>query len=574
MNNSTIPSGIITEAWRASSGGIIAIVVFGAFINLLKFAMPMYTLQILDRIPDSRSVDSLLMLTLIALLAVLSGVSLESIRRRMLVSWSGWIKRYFGPSLVQAGISGSEVNNHQGPTRSLDNLQTIRSFIEKSAASILDVVWVPAFVAVVFTIHPLFGSIMLLAMALRLLSGYVQNQLTRPSRQQWSIASRRARGLVEEAERNGDTIGAVSMAYRLSQRWLDSIKTKLSEREQSHTHGSLFAAINTGLYRSLYVAGMGFGVWLVIQDTLTIGGVIAVNIIMRFGFRIMDRGVRRWESFNKARRAYRRLVMQFVRLPLQQQRPILTKLNQALIIEGLAHRYPRHKSSVLRRVNLRIEPGEMLCVIGRSASGKSTFARLMSGLLKPRRGQVRLGDMDMSAIAADQRHPIVGYLNDEARLFAGTIGDNISALQGGDQTTLIDAAQLAGIHERIEQLPKGYDTHIDDRTALLSSGERRRLLLARAFYGRPHLVVLDEPAAHLDRPGRDRLIEAINALKASGSIIIVTSQSNRLGQIAEQTYMLGRSRMRPRARPQDKAQSAQVEALQSLIQTSLSERTA
>ena len=409
---------------------------------------------------------------------------------------------------------------------------------------------------------------------LTLVLGTVNELATRNARDATYEAKKEDRDWIESAERNRESLGSLNMVSNLAERWSRSARARLDEGMRTQSTNVYFTAAMRLVGRFMRIGMMGFGVWLVVQDTLTIGGVIAVNIIMRFGFRIMDRGVRRWESFNKARRAYRRLVMQFVRLPLQQQRPILTKLNQALIIEGLAHRYPRHKSSVLRRVNLRIEPGEMLCVIGRSASGKSTFARLMSGLLKPRRGQVRLGDMDMSAIAADQRHPIVGYLNDEARLFAGTIGDNISALQGGDQTTLIDAAQLAGIHERIEQLPKGYDTHIDDRTALLSSGERRRLLLARAFYGRPRLVVLDEPAAHLDRPGRDRLIEAINALKASGSIIIVTSQSNRLGQIAEQTYMLGRSRMRPRARPQDKAQSAQVEALQSLIQTSLSERTA
>ncbi len=556
-------ANIVSGAWKASAGGIFAIIVFGAFINLLKFAMPLYTLQILDRIPQSGSIQTLAMLTVIALLAVLSGVSLEAIRRRMLVSWSGWVNRLVGPHLVEAGIGSASGGKTPRASRGLDHLQAIRHFIEKSSAALFDLLWVPAFVAVVFAIHPMFGTIMLLVMGLRLLLGYAQHQLMRPDRQQWSNASREARSLVDSAERQGDAIGATAMARNLSLRWLESTRTKLAERETSHNHDSLFAAVNTGLYRSLYVAGMGVGVWLVVQGNLTIGGVIAVNIIMRFGFRILDRGVRRWESLNRARRAYRWLRRRLNRMQSDVfENEWIVDPGQPLVLENVSHRYRGQRRSVLRRIDLEIQPGKMLCVIGRSASGKSSFARLCAGLMSPRRGSVRLGDIDLSTIPASKRQQVVGYLSEEAQLFSGSVRDNIASLAQADKDTVIDAAMLAGIHERIEQLPEGYDTQVDDRTQLLSAGERRRLLLARAFFGRPRLVVLDEPAAHLDRPGRNQLIEAINTLKAGGSSIVVTSQSNRLGQIADQTYMLGRRKQNRSASRRD--QVAAVETLQTV----------
>ena len=352
MNNAS--EQIIGKAWKASRPGILAIVVFGAFINLLKFAMPMYTLQILDRVPDSGSVETLLMLTAIALVAILAGVSLESIRRRMLVQWSGWVNRYFGPQLVQSGIGKRRRHSQPAATRALDNLQTIRSFIEKGAAPMLDLVWVPVFMAVVYAIHPLFAGIMALAIVLRLFSAFVQHQLTRPSRQQWSIASREARSLVDSAERHHASINAISLSQALARKWLGSIRTKLAERESDQNHASLFAAINTGLYRCLYVAGMGIGVWLIIANTMTLGGVIAVNIIMRFGFRVMDRGVRRWGTLIKARRAYRRLRHDLSSAAKPTVSSTIDLGDAPLVIEQLSYRFAGQKNSVLRKLNLTV----------------------------------------------------------------------------------------------------------------------------------------------------------------------------------------------------------------------------
>jgi len=546
MTQKNLHKGLLKQGWKASRGGIVAIIAFGAFINLLKFAMPMYTLQILDRVPDSRSVETLVMLTVIALLAVLSGVVLESIRRRLLVRWSSWLNRYLGPHLVQSGIDGASEARSLSPSSLLDNLQTVRGFIEKSVAPLFDVMWVPVFLLVVFLIHPLFGAIMLLTMALRLMSGYVQNRLTRPSRDEWSSASREARSMIDAAERQADSIGAAGMSQRLSQRWLDNIRTKMNEREASQDHASAFVAINTGLYRVLYVFGMGFGVWLVVQNSMTIGGIIAANIIMRFGFRLLDRGVRRWGSLARARRAYQRLQRQlddYESAPLREidQRDLLAPF----VMERVSHRHSGQADSILRKVDISLESGQMLSVIGRCASGKSSFARLVSGSDAPRAGHIRLGNMELSRLAPSQLHSLVGYMPQESRLFAASVRDNISALRDCEIAEVMDAARLAGIHERIIRLPEGYDTRVDDQTHLLSAGERRLVLIARALFGRPRLIVLDEPEAHLDRPSLDVLARAVETLKADGCSLIIMSQSNWLGKLADKTFLLGASRNRP-----------------------------
>ena len=546
MTRQSSSKGILSAAWKASRSGVAAIILFGAFINLLKFAMPLYTLQILDRVPDSRSVETLVMLTVIALLAVLSGILLESVRRRMLGRWSGWLNQLLGPHLVQSGIDSADSDSKKSaasPSKLLENLETVRTFIEKSAVPLLDLMWIPFFVLTVFLIHPLFGAIMLLTAALRIISGYVQNRVTRPSRQQWTSASRDAKSMIDAAERQSSSIGAVAMSQRLSEKWLSSIRTKMSEREISQDHDNIFKTFNTGLYRVLYVLGMGFGVWLLVHNLMTIGGVIAVNIIMRFGFRLLDRGVRRWDSLARARRSYQRLARQLGSTTVEPFIEITDEdLRSPLVLERVTHRHSGHSDSILRKVDLSVESGELLNVIGRCASGKSTFARLVSGSVSPRAGHVRLGDMELSRLKPNQLNSIVGSMPQQARLFPGTVRDNISSLRDCDINEVIDAARLAGIHERITRLPEGYDTPVDDQTHHLSSGECKLVLIARAFFGRPRLIVLDEPEANLDRPSRVALARALAELKAAGSSIIITSQTSWLGPLTDKTYLLGASR--------------------------------
>lgn len=545
-------NSIAREAWRLSAGGLIAVFIFGAFINLLKFAMPLYTLQILDRIPDSRSVETLLMLTLIALLAVISGVALEGIRTRMFVRWAAWIKRRFGTFLVQSGMSGSHKRQSQTASKSLNDLKTLRRFIERAMAPLMDVVWAPVFIIVVYFVHPVFAAIMLFAMGLRLLLGLMERRLTLLPKTTLSSTSNDARSIVNSAERNAETIGVLNMATNLTERWHDNIVTNLEERDRSQSRTALFASLNKGLYRCLYVGGMGTGVWLVVQNSLTIGGVIAGNIIMRFGFRLVDRATKRWDMFTKARRAYRRLTQQ---LEVASSKTITSMtpddMKSPLILERVSFRYPNQADSVFRRINLTVPKGESLCIIGPSASGKTTFSRLITGIITPRAGQVRLGNVEIARLPTEKKSQLIGYLPQEARLFKGSVRDNIARMSEGDFDAIMDAAQLAGIHDTIIRLAQGYDTLIDEDSQILSGGERKRIALARSYYGRPRLIVLDEPEANLDRASRNDLYKALHELTSTGSNVVVTTQSNRIGKITDKTLILGGDRPRIRKSNED-----------------------
>ncbi len=545
-------------AWRASLGGLTAVLVFGVFINLLKFAMPLYTLQILDRIPSSRSIETLVMLTLIALLAVLAGVALEAIRSRLLGAWGGWIERRFGPPLVAAGIGTGTAHNGVSPfaDNALKDLSALRSFVERAAAPLLDLMWAPLFVAAVYLVHPLLGAVMLAAIALRLLLALAREALLREPRRAAGDARDDARDIVAGAQRNADTVGALGMAANLTRRWHSSVSTRLEERDRAAARSDLMTAFEQGLYRLLYVGGMGAGIWLVILGELTIGGVIAGNIIMRFGFRLVDRGARRWRMLGRARVAYRRVTANLAATVTSAAASgtsmSTADLDAPLRVERASYRYPGAREAVLKRLDLSLEKGEVLSVMGPSGSGKSTFAQLLAGRLVPGHGQVLLGNTAVARLPDAIKARFAGYLPQHPALFNGSVRDNIARMDqahtgAGIDTVIdavIDAAKLADIHDAIVRLPQGYDTVLDSEAPGLSGGERKRIALARAFYGRPRLVVLDEPEAALDRASRRVLQRAVQTLRAAGSTVVVTTQSGRLARSADRSLILGGDRPR------------------------------
>lgn len=543
---STSKRPMLQQVWRASAAGLAVVLLFSAFINPLKFAMPLYTLQILDRIPSSRSIETLFMLTLVALLAVLAGVAMEAIRKRMLNRWGGWIERRFGPVLVAAGI-GMMDGDSSSANKALGDLRTLRLFIERAVAPMLDLMWAPVFVAAVYLIHPLLGAIMLGAIATRVLLALAQESLVSEPRRVAGHARDDARDIVTSAQRNVDTVRALGMAESLSLLWHGSMSTRLDERDRASARSDLMAALGQGLYRVLYVGGMGTGIYLVIFGELTIGGVIAANIILRFGFRIVDRGARRWRMLIRARSSYRRLQTQLDAIGSARADVSSTSgvsigaadLDAPLLVEQVSHRYQGSNQSVLKRLNLSLERGELLSIMGPSGSGKSTLAKLLVGRFQPRHGRVLLGNVAVARLPDQVKASFVGYLPQHSSLFDGSVRDNIARMDRGDLDTVIDAARLAGIHDTIVRLPQGYDTVLDNEASRLSGGEFKRIALARAFYGRPRLVVLDEPEAALDRTSRRVLRKALQILRDSGSTVVVTTQSGGLAKSADRCLILG-----------------------------------
>ncbi len=530
----------MAAAWRASRGGLAAIATFSVFINILKFATPLYLIQVLDRVPASRSVETLVMLTIAVLVAVATACGLNMVRQRMLARWGIWIERQFGPRLVRMGLSGS-ARDGVDPDRALSDLSRIRSFVTHHAMPWIDIIWAPIFFIGVYLIHPLLGLVAFCALLLLILLGVLLETMTRDSRRASGGAAREAGELMLNADRNRESVRALSMAPNLAERWRRTAANRLSERERIEARTSTIRSLMQSLGDFLKIAILAFGVWLVITGSLTLGGIFAARIMAGFGHRLVDQAVRSWRFLREALTAYASLKQHLS--AAHEARPSIPPgtAEAPLIFDLVSFRYPGERDEVFRRVSLTLDPGELLLVTGAAATGKSTLSGLSVGLLEPRYGQVRLGDIEMVRLPEETRAELIGFMPQHTELFTGTVRENIARMGEGEVQSVMEAARLAGIHDLIVQMPDGYDTEIIADVAELSGSERKRIGLARAFYRKPRLIVLDEPTANLDNLSRRVLETALAELKESGSTIIVTQtmQQSRMARLADKFLILG-----------------------------------
>jgi PrtD family type I secretion system ABC transporter len=538
-------SGIVKTAWKRSRPGLCLIAVFSTFINLCRLATPIFVLQILDRIPASRSIETIVMLSVITLCAITAGILLEVMRRRMFLHWGSWIERQFGPVLIQSGLADDVYGDAMTPSDTVRDLSTIRSFVSgHGLLAWIDVVWAPAFVLVAYLISPLLAGIVVIGILCVLLLGMFGDILTRSSRETAQRASSDSKEWVIAAEHGGETIGPLRMAGNVTQRWSEATFERLDETLRSR---QITINVNAAIRfcgRCLRVVLLGVGLWLFIVDDMTLGGVIAAGFLGRMAFQAVRDAMMRWRDLAVAKRAYKRVSGALQTIGNSDVSMLDHTLTAPLAIQDLSYRYPGQSASVLKRINMTLKPGTTLCVVGPSASGKTTFSRLAIGRLRPRQGSIRIGDVDISRLRQDGQHHYVGYLPQDISLFRGTVRENIAHMTKGDFSQVVEAAQLAGAHDPILTLPQGYDTDLVEGQALLSAGQRKAIALARAFYGWPQLIVMDEPEPHLDRNARRTLVRALKTCAEQGSIIVVTSQSKSLTRIADKVLLLEDGKLR------------------------------
>lgn len=530
--------GRLSIAWRLSSPGLAAIAFFSIFINLLKLATPIYVLQLLDRVIASRSIDTLLMLSLVTLVAIVCGAMLEATRRKLFTHWGNWIERYFGPTLFAAGM----LNDGRGSTdssASLRDVGTLRSFASSQGLiAWLDLPWAPVFIGCVFLISSTLGYIVLVGSLLALIMGALNEFLSRESRNATRRAGEDARDWVSTAERERETVGSLNMVQSFAKRWSDGAITRQDENIRSRTLHINFSVGMRLVGQLVRISMLGVGIWLVINETLSLGAVIAANILGRIAYSLVRNALVRWREVVKARRAYGR-----IKRSLDHEKELVVSRSSItttmpLTLQKVTYRYPGQPRSLLQKIDLAVNPGELLCVIGTSASGKSTFCRLISGVLVPSSGNVQLGEVDVYRLQHHSLDQEIGYLPQDITLFQGTVRENIANMEQGDIDQIIRAARLVGIHDAIVKLPKGYDTEIRDREPLLSAGQRKCIAVARAFYGNPQLVILDEPFPHLDYRTKRALVKGIKALVAEGTIVILTAQRLSAARMADKALLL------------------------------------
>lgn len=515
--------GRLSEVIAASRQGLAVALVFSLAINLLILTAPLYMLHVFDSVLSSRSVDTLLWLSLIAVLALLTLAVLDGFRGRLLLRLGTWFEKVLCGPVLRAQIRGALDTSSAPSTQGLRDLATIRTFMGgPGVGPLIDAPWVPLFLLIIFLLHPtlgwvaVFGAIGLFALAL------LNERSTRGPLAAAGGRAGKALWFADAAVRNADSIEAMGMAGTIVERWHGQKNSSaLRYLSLASSRSGTIGAASKFLRLLVQIAVMGTGAWLFIQGELTPGGMIAGSILMARALAPVEQSINGWRQFIDARSAYACIKDILARRGPEEKVTPLPRPEGHLSAEGLTYFHPGQQKPALRAVNFELAPGEALGLIGPTAAGKSTLARLLVGSLKPSFGYARLDGMDVTEWSSDDRGQYVGYVPQDVELFPGTVRDNIARMSSGEEKAVFEAARLALAHDMIMRLPKGYDTKLGDAGAGLSGGQKQSIALARAVYGAPSFVLLDEPTANLDSEGEAALQSALGHLKEKGVTVIL-----------------------------------------------------
>jgi len=506
-------------------------VVFSLFINILLLVTPLYMLQIYDRVLSTRSHSTLIAITVIAALMLLVYAVLETLRSQVLVRAGLLFDHDLAGAVFNAIHRGMLRQSSGNLVQGLRDVDALREFLTGSGLiAFCDAPWFPVFVGASFLLHPWFGWLALFGAVVIWSLTLTNELLTKRDLTEASNAGIEAGLRATSTFRNVEVLQAMGMLGALRSLWLGMHQTHLGwQARASDRAGALVAA--TKFFRMfLQIVILGTGGYLAMEQQISPGGIVAASILIGRALQPMEIAVASWKNFVSARGAYRRLQGLFGMAGAEPERMALPRPNGALAVDSILVAAPGQREAILRGVSFALSPGEVLCIVGPSAAGKSTLARAIVGIWVPAQGAVRLDGADLSHWDSQQLGQHIGYLPQDVELFVGTVAQNIGRFQENiDPTQVIAAAEQAGCHELIQLLSDGYNTQIGEGGKALSGGQRQRIALARALYGDPNLVVLDEPNSNLDAAGEEALLGAIHGLKArKKTVILITHKVNIL----------------------------------------------
>jgi PrtD family type I secretion system ABC transporter len=521
----TVPAGAdVRLALASCRGAFIGVGLFSGIINLLALTGSLYMLQVYDRVIPSRSLPTLIGLTLLMLILYGANGALDLIRAQIMNRVGSQIDRSLRRR-VFASMLAYPLRVRQGSDnlQAVRDLDQIRQFLSGlGPIALFDMPWLPLYLVLVFALHPLLGVVATLgAVALSLLTLVTEIKSRQPAR--IAATSQSQRHLFGEANRrNAEVICALGMSGRMSALWDGISEAHLGDQQRASDIASTYGTLSKVMRMVLQSIILGLGAYLVIQGEASAGVIIASSITVSRALAPIEIAIAHWKGFLAARQSYARLNQLLAALPPEPARATLPKPCQQLAVNALSVAAPGQTKPLISDVSFTLERGAGLGIIGPSASGKSSLARALVGAWLPMRGDVRLDGAALGQWPQDLLGRHIGYLPQDIELFDGTIAENIARFEpGAEMEAVLAAARVAGIHELILHLPDGYNTRIGEAGTCLSAGQRQRLGLARALYGDPFLVVLDEPNSNLDRDGDAGLTEAIRLVRARGGIVIV-----------------------------------------------------
>lgn len=516
----------LTEVLGECRRAFLSVALFSGMVNLLMLAGPLYMLQVYDRVLTSRSISTLVALSVLLIFAYSFQAGFEVLRSRLTVRIASLFDLRLGALLYEAVIKLANRNQtsaevHQ-PLRDVDQ---IRTFLTGTAPiAIVDLPWVPIFLAVCFLIHPVLGMTALLGAAVLTSLTLLTQRLTRAATLAVAQSSG-ARATASEAVRRGsETIAAMGMSQALAQRWRRTNNRYLAASTLVSDVVGSYGGISKVIRLMLQSVMLGVGSYLVIQEEMNAGAMFAASLMMGRALAPIDIVITNWRSLAGARQSLARLSDALRQLPLPQPHTDLPSPTRSLEVEDVAVAAPNKDAAIVANIRFGLAAGEALAVIGPSGSGKSSLVRTLIGVWPAARGEIRLDGaaFDQWGEAALGQH--IGYVSQQVEFFDGTIAANIARMSlAPDSEAVLAAGRAAGAHDMILRLPGGYDCRIGEAGTVLSGGQRQRIALARALYRNPFLLVLDEPNANLDSEGERALQSALREIKARGAIAIIVS---------------------------------------------------
>lgn len=529
----------LEKALKDCKRGFLSVGVFSLFINVLMLVPAIYMLQVYDRALGSRSEETLLMLTVVVVGLFVTLALLQMVRSAVLVRVGNHMDKQLGAKIFSSMFRQAIDRPERQGAQPLNDLTTLRQFLTgQGPIAFFDGPWLPIFIAVLFMFHPWFGVFAIVAALILMALAYANEKLTGKMLADAGKANIQSTQYASSCLRNAEVVHAMGMENNLKKRWANyHLDFLLNQGEASDRAGILTNASKTlrMMFQSLM---LGLGAYLAIEQEITPGMVIAGSILMGRALAPLDLMIGSWKGFSGARSAYERLQELFRGYYSETHSMPLPPPEGDLSIESLVVIPPAAQAPALRGIGFQLSKGDMLAIVGPSAAGKSTLARAMLGVWPVANGKVRLDGADIHQWDKAQLGPFIGYLPQDIELFEGTISENICRFGSVDPQKVVAAAKLAGVHELILRLPKGYDTPIAVVGGVLSGGQRQRIGLARAVYGEPSLVVLDEPNSNLDDQGEAALLAALEELKKRKVTVVLITHRKPILRLVDKMLVL------------------------------------
>lgn len=517
-----LPPSELAQALHYCRDSFQSAAIFSLFINLLMLLPSIYMMQVYDRVLSSNSTSTLLMLTLLVTVLFVMLGALEWVRSQILIRVSTRFDVLLNERLYRVLFRQALVSGGKTSAQPLGDLLVLRQFLTGNGLfAFFDAPWMPVYVGLLFLFHPAFGIVAVISAVLLILLAIWNERATHDDLEQANRVSVESSNMTARNLRNAEVVHAMGMLPDLMARWKDKQQRLIMLQAVASQKAGLIAASSKTYRITVQSLILGLGAWLAIDKQITPGLMIGGSILLGRALAPIDLMIGSWKQFLSARTAYDRLNMLLAQFPAEVDRMPLPAPKGALRAEQAVVAPPGSKVAVLKGLNFNIGAGSFVALIGASGSGKSTLARALLGIWPVANGAIRLDGADVGQFERSFIGSHIGYLPQDIELFDGTIADNIARFGDLDADKVVAAAQAAGVHDMILQLPQGYDTEIGGSGGVLSAGQRQRVGLARALYGEPVLVVLDEPNSNLDDAGEQALAQALFKLKQRGSTVVV-----------------------------------------------------